>query len=35
METAPGTTERTSCPAAKTLVLGPEINLQLLKPGLY
>lgn len=25
-----GTTEKTSCPIAKTRVLGPEINLQLL-----
>lgn len=28
--TAPGTMERTSCLATKTLVLGPEINLLLL-----
>lgn len=28
--TAPETTERTSCPATKILVLGPEINLLLL-----
>ena len=28
--TAPETTERTSCPAMKILVLGPEINLLLL-----
>lgn len=27
---APETTERTSCPAMKILVLGPEINLLLL-----